>query len=162
MPLNPANKKEPEKRIGHKEHLKPLFLEKFKVTGFLHATCDEISIDPKTVWRWRKEDPAFDEKYQECKLRNVETLEHIGMARAMKKSDLLMIFFLKAMNPEKYKERFAHELDSKTIDILVTQFIGAVKKHAHEVCPHCKSHLGLPGKIAKELENLSASLVGNK
>ena len=162
MSDNSLNKKsrKGEIHIGIKEHLKEPFLEAFRELGFIHAAADRINVTTRTIYRWRESDENFRNKFHEAQQRNVERLERIAMARAMKKSDILMIFLLKALNPEKYKERYQHELDSKTIEILVTQFIGAVKKHAPDFCPHCKSHLGLPEKISKELESLSNSLAG--
>lgn len=71
-----------------------------------------------------------------------------------------MIFLLKSRNPEKYKERYQQDIDPKVIDLLVTQFLNSVKKHAPEFCPHCKNHLGLTNKIAKELEGLSTKMAG--
>ena len=162
MPLTPENKKEIVKRTGTKEHLKEPFLEEFRVTGFIYATCDKIGVDQKTIYRWRQEDEHFRDEFNQAQRRSVEHLERIAKARAVTKSDLLMIFLLKALDPEKYKDRYSHELDTKTIEILVTKFLTAIKKHSPDFCPSCKTHLGLPDKIAKELEHLSTTLVGKR
>ena len=162
MPENPLDKKEPKPAKGHKDHLKEPFLKEFHKIGFIYATCEKIGIDPKTVYRWRQNDEKFSSDFNEAQNKNTEVLERVAMTRAIRKSDLLMIFLLKSLNPQKYKERFAHELDTKTVEIIVTQFINAIKKHAPDFCPHCKSHLGLPDKISKELDRLSASLAGVK
>ena len=147
-----------KKIVNRKEHCKTPFLEEFKKHGTIGPACVAANVDRRTIQRWRHEDPAFNEKYQSAELNITEKLERTAMTRALTTSDTLLIFLLKARHPEKYKERFTHELDPKLVQAMVTQFITAVKKHAPEFCPHCKSHLGLSNKIAKELSGLSARM----
>lgn len=141
-----------------KEHMKDIFIAEFPKWGTITSTCNAIGLDRGTVLSWRKRDPEFDRKFIEADGHVTEFLEKTAMARAIKESDTLLIFLLKARNPEKYKDRIQHEIDPQVVETLITQFITVVKRHAVDYCPHCKSHLGLTNKIAKELESLSGRL----
>lgn len=141
-----------------KEHMQDIFLEHFPRLGTITATCNAIGLNRGTVLMWRKRDPEFEQRFNEADGRITDALEGTAMARALRESDTLLIFLLKARNPDKYKDRIQHEIDPKVIETLIAQFISVVKRHAHDYCPHCKSHLGLTNKIAKELESLSGRL----
>lgn len=114
-----------------------------------------MNVSPRTIYRWRQEDSEFAQKYVEADMNITESLERTAMTRALQSSDTLLIFLLKARNPEKYKERFQHEIDPHLIETMVNQFITAIKKVAPDFCPGCKTHLGLSNKIAQELKSLS-------
>ena len=165
-PLNPPTEKknevipvdnQPKTRAG-KDHLKDIFIREFPNFGTITATCNAIGLDRGTVLSWRRRDPVFEAKFVEADSYVTEALEKTAMARALRDSDTLLIFLLKARNPDKYKDRIQHEIDPRVIESLIAQFISVVKRHAVDYCPHCKSHLGLTNKIAKELESLSGRL----
>ena len=106
------------------------FLEAFPIYGNIVRTCAEIEIPRRTVYNWKAKnadgdyaDPEFMALYEiareeavavleaECHRRAVEgdpTPITVAGEREMvnKKSDVLLIFLLKAHAPEKYRERY--------------------------------------------------------
>ena len=165
MPQNDPEQKPPQpphpySKGGYKEHLKPIFLREFPKFGSIQSTAKSIDLDRKTVTRWRETDPEFNQAFMDADSIVTESLESTAMARALKDSDTLMIFLLKARDPAKYKDRYLQEIDPRTIDLLVGQFIDAVRKRIPDVCPHCKVNLNLTNEIAKELDGLSSRLAG--
>jgi len=91
---------------------KQAFLENYpKIKGIV-ATCDAIGIDPKTYYNWLNADKLFFQKVQRVKKevddRRLQLYEAELDKRVMfgsKQSDILLMFGLKALNPEKYRER---------------------------------------------------------
>ena len=65
-----------------------------------------------------KRDPQFRRDVDEAILSQAETLEDAAFQRAIRKSDLLAIFLLKGMMPDKYGDRVRVESLS-TVDIVV-------------------------------------------
>jgi hypothetical protein len=66
--------------------------------------CRAAGIGRTTVYDHRAKDAAFAQAWDTAKVEAVELLELEARDRAMKKSDLLMIFLLKAHKPEMYRE----------------------------------------------------------
>lgn len=58
---------------------------------------------------WRKEDQAFSDDWDEAIEAGTDLLEDKARDRAMRESDGLMQFLLKARRPEKYRERSSVE-----------------------------------------------------
>ena len=57
------------------------------------------------AYKHREGSEAFAKQWDEAVERGTDTLEDTAMARAMNKSDLLMIFMLKALRPHKYNDK---------------------------------------------------------
>lgn len=74
--------------------------EAAKAAGFHRAT----------VYRWAEKDADFDAKWRDIADAFTDSLESRAAARAYEGSDLMMIFLLKALRPEKYREQVKHEL----------------------------------------------------
>jgi hypothetical protein len=152
---------EPKLKINlcRKDYKKKQFLEAFAKLKTIWAAAKSVNIDRQRVYNWRKTDPEFEAAYQVADCEATERLETVAHARAESgKSDQLLIFLLKARDPEKYKERIQHDLDPKVMDILVAQFTAVIKKNVADMCPHCNTNLGLTTKIAKDLEELSLTM----
>lgn len=155
----------PENRKGaYKEHLKAIFLEEYPHYCTIYATCKAVGIGRTTFHSWRQNDPEFERGFIEADTRITENLERSAIERARDKKDkashLLLMFLLKARDPQKYKERFQHEIDPKFIQGIVSHLLGAVRKSMPEFCPGCNTHLGLSNRLAKELHALSKDLAG--
>jgi CRP-like cAMP-binding protein len=157
-------KKEIVRRKGSTDHLKPLFFQEFPKHATILATCDAIGISRTTFHRWREADPEFAKKFIEADSRLTERLErtayNIATNARHKAQATLLIFLLKSRDPEKYKDRIQQDIDPKVIDLLVGQFLEAIRRHVPEFCPNCNTHLGLEKTLAQELETLSAKLAG--
>lgn len=66
--------------------------------------CAHAGIKYGTWYRWKNEDPEFRRLYDRALQAIAEELEPNAMERA-KESDVLTMFFLKAWNPERYREK---------------------------------------------------------
>lgn len=116
----PARKPRKQKAIATKLIAKKLgqldtsWHERF--LNLLAQTCN-VTIATKgagvckqTAYEHRQKLPEFALAWDEAKQSAIEILEAEAWQRAKKKSDLLMIFLLKAHNPERYRERFEAQI----------------------------------------------------
>jgi hypothetical protein len=63
-----------------------------------------------SFYTWRAEDPEFGAAWDEIAEEAADMLEQIAIERGTTTSDILLIFMLKAMRPEKFREQVKHEL----------------------------------------------------
>lgn len=76
--------------------------------GFLGRACQAAGVHHSSFYVWRREDGAFAAASREAKACYIEYLEAVADERATKgkrPSDTLLIFRLKALKPEMYRER---------------------------------------------------------
>lgn len=69
------------------------------------AACRVERIGRTTYYAWRAADPDFAAAADEAIEQGTDFLEDKARDRAIKESDTLLIFLLKARRPEKYRER---------------------------------------------------------
>lgn len=99
------------------------FLEHFSAHGIMNEACAQAGISRKAVWRARK-DPTFSRLYEEAQALGVSAMEDEAVLRATKgskepvfwkgrriatirkKSDLLLMFILKAKRPDLYRDNY--------------------------------------------------------
>jgi len=91
-----------------RERKKTEFLKWLRVTGRVNRACDIVGIGRRTVYEWKSEDPQFREAWIAAKAAaresRVEQLEEAAYERAIKRSDSMLRFMLKAEKPEKYSD----------------------------------------------------------
>lgn len=75
-----------------------------EVRGNVSLTCDAVGISRQTYYNWLEEDESFRTKIKEVKLRMMDDMEQVLVARAVDKSDTALIYWLKYNHP-KYKEQ---------------------------------------------------------
>lgn len=113
--------------LQHPQRVKDRVLECFANCGRVDLACKWARVDRATHYRWLESDQDYRAKFEELRgLRGrvTQMLEDEAMRRARegwdepiyhrgkkcgevrKYSDTLLIFLLKAANPEKYRERF--------------------------------------------------------
>jgi hypothetical protein len=98
----------------------------FAETGRFYYSAFKAERTAKAVYFWLEKDPEFKVEFEDCKKQYIEKLEKEADRRAVEGvtstrytksgepyeyteySDTLMIFRLKALDPNKYRER--HEL----------------------------------------------------
>lgn len=104
--------------------LKKRFLESFARTGNITESCELVGIKRRAdVYDWQEHDPAFVAAFREAEVKATEFLETEARVRATdgtmkpvfhqgevvgyiaEKSDNLLMFLLKARNPNKYRDR---------------------------------------------------------
>lgn len=152
------DKKRTEEREPYKEDLKEPFLKEYRTTRTISGACKPFGLSRNTIYRWRQQDPSFNEKFSEIEKELIEVLEVSAYQRALKGSDVLTIFLLKSLNPAKYKDLVKHEVDHRFFLDVTTHLTTIAKKVIPTNCPHCNHNLAISNKFAAELEELSQRL----
>lgn len=75
-----------------------------RTVGTLTAGCKAAKISPNTVYKWREHDDEFLMSEQQAREMCADELEAVVLRRAKGRSDILAMFMLKAMRPEKYRD----------------------------------------------------------
>ena len=100
------------------------FFTHMSLRGIVSGSCDAAGVARRTAYDQRENNPEFAKRWGEAEAKATERLEAEAWRRAtegreepvfwqgervdtvMKYSNTLMIFLLKAHNPEKYRERY--------------------------------------------------------
>ncbi len=93
------------------EELKRRFLEAYERYGTVTSACRIVELSRDSPYRWRQQDPEFNEAFENSRNVVADDLEQEALRRAHDGSDLLLIFMLKALRPDKYRERFQADLN---------------------------------------------------
>lgn len=105
--------KQPKRKVDltqvKRAHKKGAFLRAFKKLGGRHLAANAVGVHPNTIWEWQQEDEAFRKEVLLVEELDTEAMEKEMRRRAMKKSDLLMMFAMKKRKPE-YRDSSKLEL----------------------------------------------------
>jgi len=124
------------------------YLEAMALAGTLTAGCQAAQVSHNTVFKWRELDDQFVLAEQQARNRFADNLEQEAVRRAWRGvdkpvyqggelvgtvteySDTLLIFMLKAVRPEKFRERVdvRQTVTSDVVDQLTDQQREAVRK----------------------------------
>lgn len=118
-------------------HLKKAFLDSFRQHGNVSRACRDIKLCRATLYVWKEHDADFMMLYEVAEVEATERLEEAAYERAVQGvtqetpifhrgkqidtvvkteySDTLLIFLLKARNPEKYRDNITitHQIRSE-------------------------------------------------
>lgn len=94
---------------------KQAFLDNYEKFNGVIATCEAIDISPVTYWRWCKADEVFSSECNALKKeidksrldRYEAELDNRALGGESKQSDILLMFGLKALKPNVYREKVA-------------------------------------------------------
>lgn len=81
------------------------FLAAYSQCGTITKAAEAAEIARQTHYDWMKNDPEYPALFAQAEQEAADALEHAARERALAGSDTLMIFLLKGLKPEKYKER---------------------------------------------------------
>ncbi len=100
------------------------FLAAFRETGNVRLACKAAGVGRSSHYRWLEKDPAYREAFDQAKEDATDVLEAEAHRRAVegveeqvgwyrgvaggtvrRYSDVLLIFLLKSLRPERYRER---------------------------------------------------------
>lgn len=95
---------------GNTQHKKDRFLTAFAKCGNITEAARISDCARKSHYLWM-EDPEYVQQFADAKEQAIQELELVARNRAMKTSDLLLIFLLKSMRPETYKDRRVTEFE---------------------------------------------------
>ncbi len=112
----------PFPKIAHP--YKRAFLAAFRETGNVRLACEVAKVGRSSHYRWLEEEPAYREAFDQAKLQAADVLEQEAHRRAVegveepvgwykgeaggtvrRYSDTLLIFLLKGVLPDRYRER---------------------------------------------------------
>lgn len=82
------------------------FLAAYKTCGNVSAACHAARVGRTCFYSWLKKDADFCQRYHEAGEDAADALELEARRRACAGSDVLLIFLLKGLRPEKFRERF--------------------------------------------------------
>ena len=86
-----------------------VFLSSFRQCGNITKSSEAAEVTRQAVFYAYKRDPDFRALYEEAKEESIERLEEVARNRATTSSDNLLIFLLKSMRPEVYREVVRNE-----------------------------------------------------
>lgn len=84
---------------------RPRFLEAYAKSGNVLASAQAAGVTRQWVYRYANAHPEFADAWHEAEQDAIDVLEAAARTRALSGSDTLIIFLLKALRPEKYRER---------------------------------------------------------
>jgi hypothetical protein len=82
------------------------FYELLESSGNVSLSARGAGIGRTTVYEAMRTDPAVAERVDDAKECAIEHLETEARRRAMSSSDVLLIFLLKALRPERYRDSY--------------------------------------------------------
>lgn len=114
LEVEKANLTDPEK--DDLTDKKAPFLKAFAKYRVASKACASVAVNAGTVNYWRKNDPIFENAYNYINTIIIEDLESAGYERAIEGSDNLLMFFLRALKPNIYKDLKTIETIQPTLD----------------------------------------------
>jgi len=97
---------------GHRlvtEAWQSAFLSSFSRCGNITQASADAGVTRQAVFYAHKRNPDFRALYEEAREESIEVLEAVARKRATESSDNLLIFLLKSMRPEVYREVVRNE-----------------------------------------------------
>ena len=97
--------------LSPRDYHKLQFLQNFLVKRVVGKSCGAVGISRQTLYAWLDKDDKFRKAFEAVEESITEELEEAGFERAIKGSDDLTKFFLKARNRKKYGDKLEHGLE---------------------------------------------------
>lgn len=91
-------------RLTPKRDWSEIFLLSYREQGNVRVACDQAGITRQAAYARRDTDADFAERWAEAAESATENLESIAWERAKAGSDVLVMFLLKGLKPEKYRD----------------------------------------------------------
>ena len=87
---------------------KAAFLAAYREMGNIAGAARAAEVGRQTHYEWLG-DPDYAREFADAKEDAIEHLEEVARSRAKAGSDTLMIFLLKSLRPEVYRDRVTHQ-----------------------------------------------------
>lgn len=103
------------------QYKKAAFLAAFSKCGSVTESAKRVKTNRENHYFWLKTDPEYVKAFEAVQLEAADALEDEATRRAYAGSDTLLIFLLKGLRPEKFRERSEVRmpgLEAKLADIL--------------------------------------------
>jgi hypothetical protein len=130
-----------ERPRGRRPDWKPRFLELIAATGNVHLAAAAVGVDRSTPYVRAARDPAFAAAWARAREDAIDTLEAEARRRALASSDPLLMFLLRSLRPERYREALDVRLDirheaermAERLGCTVDEVLAAAERKAREV-----------------------------
>jgi hypothetical protein len=97
--------------VGNTHLKKAAVLAAFKNCANVTKACELVDIARATFYGWLRDDPEFKAAYEASREEAIQVLEDEAVRRAtVGGSDTLLIFLLKALRPQKYRDSYRAEI----------------------------------------------------
>jgi hypothetical protein len=94
------------RKIHKTPHLKKAaFLAAFSKCASVTESAKRVKLDRSNHYQWMRDDSEYAKAFEATRTEAADSLEDEASRRAFAGSDTLLIFLLKGMRPEKYRER---------------------------------------------------------
>lgn len=93
---------------------KRAFLVAYSRCGSIRRAAKLACVDRESHRHWMAKDEAYQAAFALAKEESIEYLEDAARRRALKTSDVLLMFLLKAARPEVYRERSSQDVNIQT------------------------------------------------
>jgi hypothetical protein len=87
-----------------KTHWQRAFLTGLENTGSVTQASEAAKISRQTVYENKQNDPEFSRQWDEALEQSADALEEEARKRAFAGSDVLLIFMLKGLRPQRWRE----------------------------------------------------------
>jgi hypothetical protein len=101
-----------------------LFLRVLRNTGTVRSAAEQIGLTAKEVRTFMRANPAFAEEVADAQLDLQELIEAGAIRDALAGDNLMRIFMLKAMAPERYRDNYRKDQDDRNINIHLKTYVG--------------------------------------
>jgi hypothetical protein len=120
---------------------KPRFLELIAATGNVHLAAAAVGVDRSTPYVRAARDPAFAAAWAQAREDAIDTLEAEARRRALASSDQLLMFLLRALRPELYRDTLTVRVDirqeaarmAERLGCSVAEVLAVAERKAREV-----------------------------
>jgi hypothetical protein len=99
------------------------FIASYEVSGNVRLSCKQAGISRTEAYREYQTDAAFKARWDEAKENAIDVLEGEARRRSIASSDTLLIFLLKSLRPDTYRETVRSEHTGKGGGDLVQKLI---------------------------------------
>ncbi|MEP6820246.1 MAG: hypothetical protein ABJA18_11980 [bacterium] len=106
------------------------FLKSLADCGIVRAAAEEAGISPKAAYNLRHSDPEFAADWQASLDLAADSLEGEIRRRAFAGSDLLAIFLMKGLRPEKFREKVY--VSTAQLDTMIERELSKLKDEQPE------------------------------
>ena len=139
------------------------FLERYAESGSIGLASAHAGVSRRTHLNWKKSDGKFAEAFGDAQESAVDGLEQEAMRRAkdgvsqpvyhqgkevgtiQKYSDILLIFMLRALKPEKYRDNFGQSSETWTeLDTRMSDAKASLAKKLERLCAQHPVSQGTP------------------
>ena len=135
----------------------PRFLAALRKGSPAVVAARTAQISRSAAYEYAQNHSEMAVEWRKAEKDGIEFMEDVLKRRAETTSDYALLAYLKARD-ERYREKVHFEIVKKYIGDYAVRVTQILKTAVPGVCPHCKTNLELPHKIADALRELSAEI----